>query len=185
MSVDRGAGTTTLDRECYSSSTKCIIPHDRHCYRMWRHQPSRDPEEGSLGRVGARMRNRKLRNICPDRVKHAVNKYDDVLIMWSKMVMMVMWFWDYISSVDRGVVELSGNDNSSATLDREWHMICRFAYYTAILITNRDRKIIYRGIIPLADDLLYVCQLHFVSFRFFIFRFVSLYFVSFRFRFSD
>jgi cell division protein FtsL len=26
-------------------------------------------------------------------------------------------------------------------------------------ITNRDRKIIYRGIISLADDLLYVCQL--------------------------
>jgi hypothetical protein len=42
-------------------------------------------------------------------------------------------------------------------------------------------KIIYRGINSLADDLLYVCQLHFVSFRFFIFRFVSLYFVSFRF----
>jgi hypothetical protein len=25
---------------------------------------------------------------------------------------MVMWFWDYFSSVDRDVVELSGNDNS-------------------------------------------------------------------------
>jgi hypothetical protein len=47
-----------------------------------------------------------------DRVKHAVNKYDDVLIMWLKTLMMVMWFWDYFSSVDRGVVELSGNDNS-------------------------------------------------------------------------
>jgi hypothetical protein len=34
-------------------------------------------------------------------------------------------------------------------------------------ITNRDEKIIYRSVIPLADDLLYVCQLHFVSFRFF------------------
>ena len=47
-----------------------------------------------------------------DRVKHAVNKYDDVFIMWLKTVMMVMWCWDYFSSVDRGVVELSGNDNS-------------------------------------------------------------------------
>jgi hypothetical protein len=47
-------------------------------------------------------------------------------------------------------------------------------------ITNRDEKIIYRSVIPLAD-LLYVCQLHFVSFRFFIFRFVSLRGISFRF----
>jgi hypothetical protein len=47
-----------------------------------------------------------------DRVKHAVNKYDDVLIMWLKTVMMVMWFWDYFSSIDIGVVELGGNDNS-------------------------------------------------------------------------
>jgi hypothetical protein len=47
-------------------------------------------------------------------------------------------------------------------------------------------KIIYRGIIPLADDLLYVYQLHFVSFRlvssFFIsFRCISFRYVSFRF----
>ena len=35
-----------------------------------------------------------------------------------------------------------------------------------LLITNRDGKIIYRGIIPLGDDLLYVCQLHFVPFSF-------------------
>jgi hypothetical protein len=47
-----------------------------------------------------------------DREWHAFNKYDDVLIMWLKNAMMVMWFWDYFSSVDRGVVELSGNDHS-------------------------------------------------------------------------
>jgi hypothetical protein len=56
-----------------------------------------------------------------------------------------------------------------------------------LLITNRDGKIIYRGIIPLADDLLYVCQLPFVSFPDFVvsFRWISFSyftdFVSFRF----
>jgi hypothetical protein len=53
-------------------------------------------------------------------------------------------------------------------------------------ITNRDGKIIYRGIISLADDLLYVCQLHFVPFRFVSsfyvsFRCISFRFISFRF----
>ena len=39
----------------YTSSTKCTIAHDRkyHGHRwMCRHQASRDPERGSLGRVG-------------------------------------------------------------------------------------------------------------------------------------
>ena len=59
-----------------------------------------------------KIKNDHMIDKMEDRVKHAVNKYDDVLIMWLKTVMMVMWFWDYFSSVDRGVVELSGNDNS-------------------------------------------------------------------------
>jgi hypothetical protein len=58
------------------------------------------------------LKNDHLLDKMEDRVKHAVNNYDDVLIMWLKMVMMVMWFWDYFSSVDRGVVEFSGYDNS-------------------------------------------------------------------------
>jgi hypothetical protein len=76
----------------YYSSTKCTIAHDRHGYRMWRTEGfpwkggmrirklrkicssgAFSPEvassnvtwfrSDSLGRVGARMRNRKLRNI--------------------------------------------------------------------------------------------------------------------------
>ena len=59
-----------------------------------------------------KIKNDHMIDKMEDRVKHAVNKYDNVLIMWLKTVMMVMWFWDYFSGVDRGVVELSGNDNS-------------------------------------------------------------------------
>jgi hypothetical protein len=52
----------------------------------------------------------------------------------------------------------------------------KFEFKTSLVlpITNRDGKIIYRGIIPLADDLLYVCQLHFVSSFFVSFRCISL-----------
>jgi hypothetical protein len=59
-----------------------------------------------------KIKNDHMIDQMDDWVKHAVNKYDDVLIMWLKTVMMVMWFWDYFSSVDRGVVELSRSDNS-------------------------------------------------------------------------
>jgi hypothetical protein len=49
----------------YSSSTQCTIAHDRHGYRMWRHQASRDLEGIPLEGWGARMCNQKLRNIRP------------------------------------------------------------------------------------------------------------------------
>jgi hypothetical protein len=45
----------------YSSSTKCTIVHDRHGYRKWRHQTSRDLNQSDH----MRMHNRKLRNIRP------------------------------------------------------------------------------------------------------------------------
>ncbi len=41
-----------------------------------------------------KIKNDHMIDKIEDRVKHAVNKYDDVLIMWLKTVMMVMWFWD-------------------------------------------------------------------------------------------
>jgi hypothetical protein len=41
----------------YSSSTKCIIAHDRHGYRKWRDRRSRDSDV-SHGSYRVRMRNR-------------------------------------------------------------------------------------------------------------------------------
>jgi hypothetical protein len=46
----------------YSSSTKCIIAHHRHCYRKWRDRRLRDPERRFPWKA-APMHNRKLLNI--------------------------------------------------------------------------------------------------------------------------
>jgi hypothetical protein len=63
-----------------------------------------------------KIKNDHMIDKMEDRVKHAVNKYDNVLIMWLKTVMMVMWFWDYFP-----------------ILDREWPFIWHKYYYKNVL----------------------------------------------------